>query len=89
MRNNYYAENIELPNGRKVRAYMSGYDECDTNAFIQTGDITAVYEDTHEELTEDELNEEILVEGRACYLHEYIDEVAEWKLDEPDEPDFY
>lgn len=50
-----YTKTVVLPDNRAVYAVQHGYMEYDTNAFIETGDMELTWEDTGEELTDEEL----------------------------------
>jgi hypothetical protein len=75
---------VTLPDGRTVDVRQQGYIEGDTNAFVEQGDAEftwgAHYDNDRygEELTDEEINEEIEHEGRTYFLHEYVWEFIKW-----------
>ena len=69
---------VKLPDGRTVMAHSTGYVEGDTNAFVEES-FTVTDTETSDELSLEELNREITVEGKTYFLHEYISEVAKWE----------
>lgn len=77
---------VVLPDGRKLSGQITGYNDNDTNAFIETS-LTLEWADGRE-LTADEENERI----EGCYLHEWVadwlHEHGTWE-DYQDEPEEY
>ena len=62
---------VILPDGRKVFAIYYGYNEYDTNAFIETGYSLAWGDVFGDDLTADDENE---VVAENYHLHEWVAE---------------
>lgn len=68
------------PNGQKVKVIDCGTTESDTNAFVHDdGYPKYEWDETGEELSNDELNQVIQVDEDKSYLHEWLYENAEWE----------
>jgi len=63
--------------GRRFQIYETGYVEGDTNAFVE-GEFQVTDCETEEELTGEELNKEITVNGVKYFLHEWLRTIATW-----------
>lgn len=70
-----------LPDGRIVNIHQEGYVEGDTNAFVESEDGSFTWgngDNEGDELTNEEINEEIEHDGRRFFLHEYVWEFIKW-----------
>ena len=73
---------ITLPDGRQCDVIERGTYEFDTNAWVPSDEgFTLTERATGEEFTPEELNQEITVNGRTYYLHEYVSEHATWQME--------
>lgn len=68
-----------LPDGRQVRLHAVGKVEGDTGAFCEDEKSTSyTWVESGEDLTLDELNSEIEVDGQKHFLHEYVWDNVKW-----------
>jgi hypothetical protein len=71
---------VTLPDGRRVRAQEEGYHEGSTNAWVETSELELTWEETGEELADEEV--EAVIEHEGVVYHgicAYLFKFAKWE----------